>query len=527
MHELSKQTDVLSVDEILVYLRKSRADNPEMSVEDVLKKHEEMIQEYAMTHYGSAIPEKNIYREVVSGETIDSRPQMKIVLNRIENPQFKAVLVVEPQRLSRGDLEDCGRLINILRYTNTMVLTLTHSFHLQEEYERKFFEMEITRGNDYLEYTKRILKRGREASAAKGHYIGSVDPYGYHKIVRKIDGVNCHTLEIVPEEANVVKLIHELYAYTPGGMGFTSIAHKLDNMNMKPKKASHWTAAIVSSILCNPLYIGLIRWDTRKVVKYINNGALEKSRPHSTEAKYYKGLHEPIITQELYDACLSRRGTNPALRKNKELCNPFAGLLYCGTCGHAMSLKIYKNHNSVSQIMLCNYQAYCHTKSVLYSAFLERFMSSMENTLNDFELALKSDNGQSQALNKSIVINLESRLKKLNEKDARQKDAYEDGIYSKEEFIERNVKTQQDIAATIIALEDARAKKADTVNYEEKIRRFQDCLNALKDSELSASEKNQFLKSCVNKILYFNHMESKAGVGRYIENVFSLEIQYK
>ena len=92
------------------------------------------------------------------------------------------------------------------------------------------------------------------------------------------------------------------------------------------------------------------------------------------------------------------------LRRNKELCNPFAGLLYCGTCGHAMSLKIYKKHNSVSQMMLCNHQAYCHTKSVLYSAFLRRFISSMEDTLNDFELAQKSDDGRTQAISKTIVI---------------------------------------------------------------------------------------------------------------------------
>ena len=151
----------------------------------------------------------------------------------------------------------------------------------------------------------------------------------------------------------------------------------------------------------------------------------------------------------------------------------------------------------------------------------------MEDTLNDFELAQKSDDGRTQAISKTIVINLENKLKKLNEKDARQKDAYEDGIYSKEEFLKRNVRTQQDIASTIIALEDARAKKADIIDYEEKIRRFKDCLHALNDPELSAAEKNRFLKSCVDKILYYNNMESKAGIGRYIENVFSLEIQYK
>lgn len=125
-------TESFTVNEVLVYLRKSRSDSPDMSVEEVLRKHEEMIQQYASTHFCSPIPEKNIFREVVSGETIDSRPQMKNLLKMIESEQFKAVLVVEPQRLSRGDLEDCGRLINILRYTNTTVLTLTHSFNLQD-----------------------------------------------------------------------------------------------------------------------------------------------------------------------------------------------------------------------------------------------------------------------------------------------------------------------------------------------------------------------------------------------------------
>ena len=77
--------------------------------------------------------------------------------------------------------------------------------------------------------------------------------------------------------------------------------------------------------------------------------------------------------------------------------------------------------------MLCNHQAYCHTKSVLYSAFLERFISSMENTIKDFELALLADDGNAQAVNKAVIINLETRLKKLQEKDARQVSGRYDG----------------------------------------------------------------------------------------------------
>ena len=53
MYELTQSMESLSVDEIIVYLRKSRSDSPEMSVEDVLKKHEEMIQDYACLLYTS------------------------------------------------------------------------------------------------------------------------------------------------------------------------------------------------------------------------------------------------------------------------------------------------------------------------------------------------------------------------------------------------------------------------------------------------------------------------------------------
>ena len=60
MYELTQSMESLSVDEIIVYLRKSRSDSPEMSVEDVLKKHEEMIQDYACLLYTSAISLLNI-----------------------------------------------------------------------------------------------------------------------------------------------------------------------------------------------------------------------------------------------------------------------------------------------------------------------------------------------------------------------------------------------------------------------------------------------------------------------------------
>jgi hypothetical protein len=80
-------------------------------------------------------------------------------------------MVVEPSRLSRGDLSDCGYLIDTLRYSKTLVVTPYMTYDLNNKMERKFLQDELLRGNDYLEYTKEILWRGRVASAKRGCYV--------------------------------------------------------------------------------------------------------------------------------------------------------------------------------------------------------------------------------------------------------------------------------------------------------------------------------------------------------------------
>ena len=169
----------MKAEEVLIYLRKSRSDSPDETVEEVLARHERQLQEYAVRSYGLPVPEQNIYREVVSGETIEDRPEVQKVLARIENPDIKGVLIIEPQRLSRGDWEDGGRILSSFRYSYTLIITPHKTYDLQDKFDYKFFKMELSQGNDYLEYTKEILNRGRIASVREGNFIGSIAPFGY------------------------------------------------------------------------------------------------------------------------------------------------------------------------------------------------------------------------------------------------------------------------------------------------------------------------------------------------------------
>ena len=186
----------MSVDDIIMYLRKSRTDDPALTVQEVLSKHEQMLDDWVARNIpddGRRIPEANRYREVVSGETIESRPCVQEVLRRVESPRVKAVLVVEPQRLSRGDLEDIGRLVKLLRYSNTIVITLQYTYDLRDERDRDMFERELKRGNEFLEYQKRIMGNGRLLSVQNGNFIGQKPPYGYNKVVIKEGKRKCHT----------------------------------------------------------------------------------------------------------------------------------------------------------------------------------------------------------------------------------------------------------------------------------------------------------------------------------------------
>lgn len=64
-------------EEYIIYLRKSRQDNENETIEEVLARHEKQLQEYAIKTFGYRIKEENIYREIVSGETIEDRIEIK------------------------------------------------------------------------------------------------------------------------------------------------------------------------------------------------------------------------------------------------------------------------------------------------------------------------------------------------------------------------------------------------------------------------------------------------------------------
>lgn len=489
-----------SPEEVLEYLRKSRTDDPTLDVSEILARHEIILDEWAEKHFKGKVPEENKYREVVSGETIDSRPELLKILKKIESPRIKALLIVEVQRLGRPDLEDIGRLSKMFRYTNTLIITPTKTFDLRNEYDREAFERELMRGNEYLEYTKKIMNRGRLLSVQQGNFIGTKPPYGYDKDVIMEGKKKCHTLKINEAEADTVRMVFDMYVNQD--LGRVTIAHKLNELGIPTRTGALWAQDTIKTMLENDHYIGKVRWNWRKTITVVEDGEIKKVRPKTEVGEYlvYDGKHDEIISDELFQAAREKQGKNHRAKPKTKVRNPLAGLLFC-QCGRAMSLRTYSAHKAAPRL-LCDNQVYCKTTSCLYEEIIDRVRDTLKQCISDFEIRLENDDATSKQLHENLIKRLKAKMEELNKKELSQWEKYSEEDMPKEIFEKLNAKVLKEKDEIQQALCKAYESMPEPVDYEEQLLRFQDALVALDDPKASAEKKNKLLKACIERIEY-------------------------
>ena len=502
----------LKGEEKVMYLRKSRTDDPLLTVEEVLEKHEQRLNEWnAQTQPdGGPVPESNIYREVGSGETIANRPQMQELLRRVESPKVKALLCVEPSRLTRGDLEDIGYLVKILRYSKTIVITLQGAYDLNDDRDRDQFERELMRGNEFLEYTKKIQWNGRLQSVRNGNYIGQSAPYGFKKVVFKDGKRNCYTLEPHPDQAPVVKRIFEMYA---SGLGCVKIADQLDAEHVPPPKGKRWSPDALPAMLSNVHYLGKVKWNERKTVRSVQDGEVIVSRPKAEDFLVFEGKHPAIIDLELWEKVQAVKGTHPRNHKSKNLTNPLAGLLWC-ECGRAMVGRRYYNKEGQERCaprFLCGDRKKCGRASAKMSDVMDEVIKVLQSTLDDFEVRVEAGVDDSAELHRQMVERLEKRLADLRKQEVQQwKEKMKNGM-PEHVFKELNEPLVAEIEDIEHALCEAKDATPEPIDLGEKVVTLKSTLEALRDPEAPVREQNKLLRVCFERITYSRERYTKVG----------------
>ena len=477
----------------LMYLRKSRQDDPNETVEEVLAKHEAILQEWAKRELGHEIPEDCIFREVVSGESIAERVKIQKVLSMVENPNVVGLVCVDPQRLSRGDLLDCGTLINTLMYTSTLVATPMMTYDLSNKMERRFFQDELMRGRDYLDYVKEVLNRGKIASIKKGNYIFSMPAYGYDKVTIGKD----HTL-VPNKDADVVRMIFDWYVNER--LGYVVIANRLDEMGIKPPATDVWQKNTVAKMLRNVLYIGKIRYNERPSVITIKDGERKVVRHTAAEEDMIivEGKHPAIVDYDLFMAAQQIINNNPRVQIDKQLRNAFAGLIFCSQCKRGI---YYNGYGGRRDPRLECRRKPPHFKSAKYAEVVSAVITALESSeLPNLEALRKNNAGSSIAIQQQIIKNLEEEMKGYHEQEETQYELLETKRYTQELFDKRNSALRQKMVDCEARLKKARLALPNAINYEEKTVQLIEAIQALKDDSLTPLEQNRFLKVIIDRI---------------------------
>lgn len=505
-------------EQYIIYLRKSRQDDPRETVEEVLAKHETMLQEYALREFGHKIPEANIYREVKSGESIAEREEIKDVLARIKDPNIKGVLVVEPSRLSRGDLSDCGHLIDAFRYSKTLVVTPYMTYDLENKMERKFFQDELLRGNDYLEYTKEILWRGRVAAAKRGCFaVGGPAPFGYKKVKVGKDWI----LEIVPEDAEIVRMIFNCYVNE--GMSCGAIARKLTEMGVKPiRDGQKWRDTAVLRILQNEHYRGVIVFNRIKETIFINEKGEKvkrRVRQKPEDIIIAKGKHKAIIDEALFEAAHIRATPKPKNQAKLELKNPLSGLLICGKCGKVMARSVVEPDKPRYVCRSSSPRCY---KAILVDEVEAAVIAALEGSeLPALKLKIQNDDGNAIKIQQRVIAKLQEQLSEFEAQEDNLRDLLETRVYTPEVFERRFSVLEGKMNTCREELEKAKRALPKSVDYQERAETLEKAIALYKDPTATAKEKNAFLRTIIDRIEYHG---TDLGDGGYRYNPFQLKV---
>lgn len=478
----------------LMYLRKSRQDSPDESVEEVLSKHEAILQEWARRELGREIPEDCIYREVVSGESLSDRVEIQKVLSRIEDRHIAGIAVVEPQRLSRGDLEDCGKLISTLLYTGTLVATPMMVYDMDNKMERRFFQDELMRGRDYLEYTKEILLRGRTSAVKRGCYISVVPPYGFDKALIGKD----HSL-VPNDNADIVRLIFDLYVNQD--KSYHKIATHLNQLGIPAPLGGVWRYDTVRLILKNVHYIGQVSYNKVKKTTIVENGerVIKRLTQPEEEIIIAEGKHPAIVDVELFRKAQEKRIAEPRLKRDLTLYNAFSGLLFCAKCGRAIMRHPYKNSEAR---MECRSSPKCY-KTAKYSEVEQAVIVALEQSeLPQLRAQRENREGDAIVLQKKLLDRLKKQMEEYLQQEEKQYDLLETGVYTQALFDRRNAVLRQKISECQAQIRNAKINMPKSIDYEERIATLEQAIALLKDPEPSIEHKNQFLKRIIERIEY-------------------------
>ena len=261
------------------------------------------------------------------------RPAMQQLLEDIKQGKVNCVVVYKVNRLSRSLLAFV-KLLQFFEDDKDAFVSVTQHFNTNTSMGRLTLNILLS----FAQFEREIIsERTRDkmgAARRKGKFVGGRPAIGYD-----LDKEN-HQLLINAKEAELVRSIFDLYIREKSLVRVASIVSergfrtKAFTMKGRPTGAVEFRNTNIQIILRNPLYTGKVFY----------------------RGEIYPGLHEPIVTEEIFQQAkeiIARNRQERGVSKNTKLSALLGGLLRCKDCGAAMSYTYTQKGNRKYLYYIC------------------------------------------------------------------------------------------------------------------------------------------------------------------------------
>lgn len=450
-----------------LYIRVSTEDQAELSP-DAQKR---LLLDYAKKN-DMIVSGDFIFTESVSGRHAQKRPEFQrmIALAKAASHPVDVILVWKFSRFARNQ-EESIVYKSMLKKDNVEVVSVSEPLvdgpfgtlieriiEWMDEYYSIRLSGEVLRG-----MKEKALQNGYQSSPCLGYNaVGRGKPF-------------------VINEAEYAIVSYVMDLYDNQNLDETAIARRCNDLGYKTKRGNAFERRNIDRILQNPFYCGTVRW----------NGI------------EFEGTHEVRLTKERYEKrqklIASRK--RPIKARNVSACKHWlSGLLKCSICGATLS---YTGNNKCSYFQCWKYAKGFHKVSTALSV-----KKAEEAVINYFEQILDGAEFTYVCKRKATdhsqqIEQLQKEIDRLTMREARIRDAYENGIDTLEEYKANKERLVSDrlelIAALNQLLQEAQAEVPDQAEVLKEIRSIAD---VLKNPDVGYEEKGNLIRSVVEQIIY-------------------------
>lgn len=466
------------------YIRVSDERQDEYSPDSQLKK----IREYAARE-GYMIPDEFVfYDDGISGKSVKKREDFNrmIAIAKEKTHPFDVIYVWKFSRFCRNQ-EESMVYKNLLRKKGVSVVSVSEPIpegHFGSLLERVIEWMD----EFYLVNLGAEVMRGMTEKASRGEPNGP-PPFGYIMI----DG------RYYPdEESGAADVIREIFQRYADGEGMRSIVTVFHERGIKTKNGATIDNRRIEYILHNPCYIGKIRWTPD------GTKAVSKRQYDNENIMVVDGLHEPIISMEIWDKVQKRleqmRIAYPKhARREQPVTYMLKGLVRCSACGASLTYNGQVSGKAKTKcLQCCNYsRGSCRTShSITVPKIEAAFIEGLEQALSDKQFTIlpkmpKKSEVSSTDYDKLIAVE-ERRLERARQAYLAEIDTIEQYAKNKKEITER--------INDLIAKRDKESPvEIDIDSYTKKV---EGILKFIKRTDVTIEAKNEALRAIIEVIIY-------------------------